>query len=122
MGQTSKTTTGIMPKTGTKYGYARVSTPDQSDSLDGQAGRLKAAGCSAVFKDVASGKLASRPNWDALMALVESGDTLTAVKLDRVGRSVSNLIALCQELDRRGVILEFLDQSIETRTAQGRMF
>jgi DNA invertase Pin-like site-specific DNA recombinase len=103
-----------------KVGYARVSTPDQH--LQGQVDRLAAAGCEKVFRDTASGKLASRPDWDACRAYLREGDTLVAVKLDRFGRSVTALHKVAEELKARGVDIQCLDQPIDTSTAAGKLF
>jgi DNA invertase Pin-like site-specific DNA recombinase len=87
-----------------------------------QAARLAEAGCEKVFADVASGKLASRPEWDKCMAYLREGDTLVAVKLDRFSRSVPHLIEVAAELKRRGVDLKCLDQEIDTSSAMGKLF
>lgn len=104
-----------------KIGYARVSTHLQN--TDTQVERLKADGCTRVYVDHgASGAKASRPEWDKCLDRLEAGDTLVAVKLDRVGRSVRNLIDVSQDLDARGVSLKMLDQPIDTTTSMGRLF
>jgi DNA invertase Pin-like site-specific DNA recombinase len=103
-----------------KIGYARVSTNDQHP--EGQRERLEAAGCTRIFTDEGqSGAKASRPEWDKCLERLEPGDTLIAVKLDRIGRSVQNLIKLMNDLREREVDIVFLDQAIDTRTAAGRM-
>lgn len=105
----------------TTIGYGRCSTGDQN--TDDQQRRLEEAGCERVFLDVGvSGKLASRPQWDACLAYLRSGDTLTITKLDRAGRSVQHLLALAADLSERGIALRILDQGIDTSTAIGRMF
>jgi len=96
-------------------GYARVSTSDQNP--EAQAARLRAHGCLRVF----TGRLASRPQWDACRAFLRDGDVLVVTRLDRVGRSVGNLVSVAGELDRRGVDLLVLDQAIDTATPAGRM-
>jgi DNA invertase Pin-like site-specific DNA recombinase len=106
----------------TKIGYARVSTPDQAQSLEAQRERLAAEGCAVVFSDIASGKLASRPQWDAALAVLQPGDVLVSVKLDRFGRSVRNLQEIAAALEAREVDLKCLDQPIDTNTAQGKLF
>lgn len=101
-------------------GYCRVSTNDQNP--DAQGDRLNAAGCERVFTDHGvSGKLANRPQLDACMAYVRSGDVLVITKLDRLGRSVKNLIALAEKLKAAGVGLRVLDQGIDTTTPAGKM-
>ena len=76
-----------------RVGYGRVSTRDQN--ADGQRDALAAAGCDEIFVDMASGKLASRPELDkALLIAARAGDQLVITKLDRLGRSLEHLIEL----------------------------
>ena len=106
----------------TKVGYARVSTRDQHP--EAQRERLIAAGCDPelIFTDHGvSGTRASRPGWDECLAKLRRGDTLVCVKLDRIGRSVTNLIEVIRDLDERGVDLVCLDQPIDTTSAMGKM-
>jgi DNA invertase Pin-like site-specific DNA recombinase len=85
-----------------KIGYARVSTADQHP--EAQATRLREHGCGQVFTDHGvSGKLASRPQWDACRGYLRDGDALVVTKLDRIGRSVGNLIEVVGDLGRSGV-------------------
>lgn len=103
-----------------RVGYARVSTRDQH--TDGQEARLREAGCERVFSDHgASGRLASRPAWDKTLESLRSGDVLVVTKLDRVGRSLKNLVDVVGILGERGVDLVVLDQAIDTQTPNGRM-
>lgn len=103
-----------------QLGYARVSTADQN--LDRQLDALEAAGCERVFSDRVSGKLADRPALKELLAYMRAGDTLVVTKLDRLGRSLANLIELSSTLQEQGVGLRVLEQGIDTTTAVGRMF
>jgi DNA invertase Pin-like site-specific DNA recombinase len=104
-----------------KIGYARVSTNDQHP--EAQSDRLKAAGCERVFSDKGeSGRKASRPQWDKCLEHLRDGDTLVVVRLDRMGRSVRNLIDVANDLQARGVNLLVLDQAIDTSTPAGRFF
>ncbi|WP_381805407.1 recombinase family protein [Streptomyces niveus] len=103
-----------------KIGVARVSTRDQHP--EAQEDALRAAGCEKVFTDKASGKLARRPELDKALMVAREGDQLVITKLDRLGRSLENLIELSKELQKRGVGLVVLDQGIDTSTAVGRMF
>jgi DNA invertase Pin-like site-specific DNA recombinase len=101
-------------------GYARVSTSDQNP--DAQAARLCEHGCTRVFSDHGvTGRLASRPQWDACRAFLRDGDVLVVTKLDRVGRSVGNLVSVAADLHENGVDLIVLDQAIDTATPAGRM-
>lgn len=102
-------------------GYARVSTRDQH--AEGQVDALEAAGCSKVFTDTASGKLATRPQLEAVMAYLRDGeDTLVITRLDRLGRSVINLKTIAGTLAERDIALRVTEQNIDTTTASGRMF
>lgn len=103
----------------TLLGYARVSTGDQS--TDGQHDALTAAGCERTFTDVASGKLARRPQLDALLDYARAGDVVIITKLDRLGRSVAHLVELAGVLQSRGVDLRVLHQGIDTTTPGGRL-
>ena len=103
-----------------KIGYARVSTGTQH--TDGQEQRLKDAGCERTFVDHgASGAKASRPEWDKCRDYLRPGDQLVCTKLDRVGRSVRNLVDLMAWLGEHGVDLLVLDQGIDTKTPGGRL-
>ena len=101
-------------------GYARVSTQDQN--LDLQVKALTKAGCKKVFDDKISGTRAERPGLTAALAMLREGDTLVVWKLDRLGRSVKNLVDLVGELHRQGVQFKSLTDSIDTGTASGRFF
>ncbi len=104
-----------------RIGYARVSTEDQHP--EAQSDRLKADGCERIFTDKGvSGRKASRPEWDRCLAFLRSGDTLVVIRLDRMGRSVVNLINVVTELDGRGVNIRVLDQGLDTTTPAGRFF
>lgn len=100
-------------------GYARVSTDDQSAHL--QIDALKAAGCDKVFKETASGSLAHRPQLDKMLDHLRSGDVVVVWRLDRLGRSLKNLIALVEELAERGVGFRSLTESIDTTTTGGKL-
>ncbi|WP_204011456.1 recombinase family protein [Sphaerimonospora thailandensis] len=103
-----------------RIGVARVSTRDQHP--EAQQDALKAAGCEQVFTDKASGKLARRPELDKALLVAREGDQIVVTKLDRLGRSLENLIELSNTLQERGVDLVVLDQGVDTSTAVGRMF
>lgn len=103
-----------------KIGYARVSTRDQHP--ESQADALNDAGCDRVFIDKITGKLARRPELDKALMVLREGDQLVITKLDRLGRSLANLIELSRWLDEHGVDLVVLHQGIDTSTAIGRMF
>lgn len=100
-------------------GYARVSTGDQD--LTGQILRLKAAGASKTFEDVASGKRADRPGLQALLDYARPGDALAVVRLDRLGRSLCELLELVETLKERGLALVSLEEKIDTASAAGEL-
>jgi DNA invertase Pin-like site-specific DNA recombinase len=104
----------------TQIGYTRVSTDDQNASL--QVDALKKAGCIKVFTDHASGSKASRPELDRMLEQLRVGDVVVVWRLDRLGRSLKNLIALVEDLADRGVGFRSLSESIDTTTANGRLF
>lgn len=105
-----------------RIGYGRVSTRDQNP--EAQRDALLAANCdpSHTYIDKASGKLASRPELDKALLVARDGDQLVITKLDRLGRSLANLIELSEQLRERGVGLVVLDQGIDTSTPAGRLF
>lgn len=103
-----------------RIGYGRVSTSDQHP--EAQRDALAEAGCSQVFVDKISGKLASRPELDKALVAVREGDHLVITKLDRLGRSLRNLMDVGDDLRKRGVELVVLDQGIDTSTPVGQMF
>jgi DNA invertase Pin-like site-specific DNA recombinase len=105
--------------TGALIGYARVSTKDQL--LDRQILALEAAGCSRIFADKKSGKNVEREElWKALDYL-RPGDTLVVPSLDRLGRSLQDLIAVVAGLRRRGVGFRSLKEALDTTTPGGRL-
>ena len=104
---------------GMKYGYARVSTDDQTPAL--QLAALKKAGCKTIFKDDGlSGAATKRPALLRRLKKLEHGDTLTVWKLDRLGRSLRDLIAMLDDLKKRGVKFRSLTEAIDTETRTGR--
>ena len=100
-------------------GYARVSTQDQSLSL--QLDALAAAGCEKVFEDRASGIRADRAGLQAALDYVRDGEVLVVWKLDRLGRSLPHLIETVTELAKRGVGFRSLTEAIDTTTSGGRL-
>jgi len=100
-------------------GYARVSTTDQTLALQQDA--LIKAGCSKIFTDTASGALAERKGLMEALAYVRTGDTLVVWKLDRLGRSLKDLIARITELQNRQIGFKSLTEQIDTTTSGGKL-
>jgi hypothetical protein len=103
-----------------RIGYARVSTPEQSCAL--QCDALEQSGCTKVFQEVASGAKAARPALTATLEYLRAGDTLVVWRLDRLGRSLGQLMALMQVLQSRQVGFQSLVEAIDTTTATGQFF
>lgn len=101
-------------------GYARVSTADQDLQL--QLDALEAAGCTRVFTDRASGSKRDRAGLNDAIAFAREGDALVVWKLDRLGRSVKQLIDLAEQLQSKKVDLRSLTEGIDTSGAAGRFF
>lgn len=101
-------------------GYARVSTSDQEPAA--QIDALRAAGCDPIFVEHASGATMQRPEWHACNRGLGKGDTLTVVRIDRLGRSLTDLVSTLDDLAARGVHFRSLTEGIDTSTPLGRMF
>ena len=101
-------------------GYARVSTQDQN--LDLQRDALTKIGCQRIFEDKISGTRTERPGLAKALEILREGDTLVVWKLDRLGRSVKQLVDLVGQLHKQGVQFRSLTDSIDTGTASGRFF
>jgi DNA invertase Pin-like site-specific DNA recombinase len=103
------------------FGYARVSTSQQS--LDIQINSLKESGVhiNRIFTDKASGDKADREGLKLLKVKMEKGDVLLVKKLDRLGRDTGDMIQLIKEFDRMDVAVRFLDDGISTEGDMGRM-
>ena len=106
----------------TNVGYARVSTDDQTLAL--QLDALQAAGCEVIHEDRLSGAAAHRPGLIAALAACQSGGVLHVWKLDRLGRSMSELISIIDDLKRRGFGLKVLTgegAAIDTTRPEGQL-
>lgn len=98
-------------------GYARVSTVDQNLSLQRDA--LTETGCEHIYTEQLSGAVVDRPALKAALQFARKGDTLVVWKLDRLARSVKQLIETVEDLRMRGIGFRSLTESIDTTTAQG---
>ena len=104
------------------YGYARVSTKGQNLSLQQDA--LKAAGVDhrRIYADIGTGTNMKRPKFESMDSKLVEGDTVVVWKLDRLGRSMDELIEYVIELGKRDVNVKSLTQDVDTSTAMGKAF
>lgn len=100
-------------------GYARVSTQDQKPEL--QIDALKQAGCDRIFSEKASGAQRDRPELMAALDYAREGDVIVVWKLDRLARSLKQLIETVEMLAERGIALRSLTESIDTSSSGGRL-
>ena len=104
-----------------RYGYARVSTEDQS--LDIQIEDLRRHGCEDIqFEKVSGGDIEKRDEFTTLLKILNRGDELWVVRIDRFARSLRDLAVTVEDLVRRGVALKATQQPIDTESASGRAF
>ena len=99
--------------------YARVSTGEQN--LDLQIDALKEAGCERIFQDQVSGSVKNRPNLVHAIGFARSGDTLVVWRLDRLSRSLKDLIETVTLIESQGIQLKSLHESIDTASSSGRL-
>lgn len=102
-----------------RIGYARVSTDDQK--LDLQKDALTKAGCLDIYEEKGSGKAADRPVLDYCRRALSASDTLVVWRLDRLGRSLPDLVRIVGELELAGVGFESISEKIETGSASGKL-
>ncbi len=106
-----------LPLPGRLIGYARVSTDEQD--TDAQTDALRAAGCAVVLEEHASGADRTRPVLAQALRDIRAGETLVVVRLDRLARSVSHLLAVIEQLEASGAHFRSLHDPIDTTTPQG---
>jgi DNA invertase Pin-like site-specific DNA recombinase len=104
---------------GMQYGYARVSSVDQNPDMQLKA--LQRAGCQKVFKDEASGATAKRPGLMRCIKSLQNGDRLTVWRLDRLARSLRDLVAMIEDFNKRGIQFRSLTEEINTTTPGGKL-
>jgi DNA invertase Pin-like site-specific DNA recombinase len=102
-----------------KIGYARVSSDDQNLAL--QLDALKKAGCKRVFEDTRSGATADRPGLIEMLGAAKKGDVVVVWRLDRLGRSLQDLIKLASQMEKAGVGLTSLQENLNTTTSGGKL-
>ena len=103
-----------------KFGYARVSTKDQNLNLQIEA--LEKAGCEKIFNEKISGSTKNRPELDKMIAHLRKDDVLFVWRLDRLGRSLKNIIDLVLSLSEKGVVIKGISDGVDTSTSSGRLF
>ncbi|WP_330746785.1 recombinase family protein [Chryseobacterium sp. CP-77] len=103
-----------------KIGYAWVSTKDQN--LDLQIEALEKVGCEKFIKRKISGATKNRPELDKMIEQFRKGDELYVWRLDRLGRSLKNIIDLVLSLSEKGIIIKGLADGVDTSTINGRLF
>lgn len=102
-----------------KIGYARVSTDDQN--LDLQRDALAVTGCERIYEEHLSGKNTQRPELEQCLKTLRKGDTLTVWRLDRLGRSLIDLVNIVNELEQLGVAFESIHEKIDTSSSTGKL-
>lgn len=102
-----------------KIGYARVSTAEQN--LDLQIDALEKAGCEKIFVDEVSGTVAKREGLEKAKEILREGDVLIVWRLDRLGRSIRDLIDWVTQLEDAGIGFKSLQESIDTTTSSGKL-
>lgn len=103
-------------------GYARVSTSEGRQLLDRQIDALNEVGCERIFQDTASGTDAERPGLAACQDHLRRNDVLVVLDLDRLGRLAHDLVALIDDLEKRGIRFKALNSPMDTTTPAGRAF
>lgn len=104
-----------------QLGYARTSTADQTAGLEAQRRDLEAAGCERIFAEQVSSVAASRPELARALDMLRPGDALVVTRLDRLARSVADLVQIVAELQRRSAGLRILALGIDTATPSGQL-
>lgn len=102
-----------------RIGYARVSTDDQN--LDLQRDALRSAGCNVIYEEAKSGRNTERPELAQCLKALRDGDTLVVWRLDRLGRSLPDLVQIIAQLEQDGVCFESVTEKIETGSAAGKL-
>lgn len=100
-------------------GYARVSTTDQDTAM--QTDALKKAGCDRIYEESKSGKSKDRPELNRCLDVLREGDVLVVWRLDRLGRSLKDLIEVVSELESKGIGFQSLNESIDTTSPSGKL-
>lgn len=102
-------------------GYGRTSTAEQEAGLEAQQRDLAASGCQRTFTEQVSSVAVSRPQLEAALGFVREGDKLVVTRLDRLARSMANLLDIAAKLRAKGVALQVLDPAMDTSSATGEL-
>ena len=102
-----------------RIGYARVSTQDQNPLM--QIDALQGAGCEEIFQEKISGKVKDRLELEQCLRTLRKGDVLIVWRLDRLGRSLKDLVGIISSLEDRGIGFQSLTESIDTTSAGGKL-
>ena len=101
-------------------GYARTSTVEQVAGFEAQLQTLKEAGCDKLFQEQVS-SVGKRAQLEAALEFVREGDVLVVTKLDRLARSVADLLGITEQLERKKVGLRILNLGMDTHTPTGKL-
>src|SRR5271165_3289708 len=101
-------------------GYARTSTADQKAGLEAQVAELKAAGCEELFVEQVS-SVQRREELEKALQFIREGDTLVVTKLDRLARSVPDLVRIIERLEEKQATLRIMAMNLDTNTPTGRL-
>ena len=107
----------------TNIGYARVSTNGQEKNgygLDAQISRLKEAGCKRIYQDTASGGKSDRAGLTQMLDKLHAGDVVVVVKLDRLSRSLADLLNIVERIGKAGAGFRSLGENLDTTSSAGR--
>jgi DNA invertase Pin-like site-specific DNA recombinase len=104
-----------------KIGYARVSTKHQRESLDQQIDLLKKQGCTQIYSEIISGANSQRPELLKLLSYIKSGDMLIITSVDRLGRSLKDLITIISNLKEKQIAFHSIKEQMDTSTATGML-
>lgn len=109
------------PSQGQRVGYARTSTTDQKAGLEAQLRDLRAAGCIKLFQEELSSVATKRPELECCLDYLREGDILIVTKLDRLARSVADLVAITKKLKAKQVALRILAMNLDTESPTGKL-
>jgi DNA invertase Pin-like site-specific DNA recombinase len=104
-----------------RIGYARTSTLDQIAGFEAQIKKLMDEGCEKIFQEQLSSVDARRPQLEAMIDFARDGDVVICTKLDRLARSVSDVVAIEARLKKKGAMLHIMDPAVDTKSPAGRL-